>query len=86
MKPGQNARYRVQCLYDPSEGAPYRGSFFSKAEIDETLRFAYLPSGSIWELKGETFVVVGEVNPNDWPAAIPQTLMPCEWPGKPSAA
>lgn len=75
-KPGQNPRYMARCVYDPSDGAPYRGSRFSRSELNETLRFAYFPSGSVWEVDGGTFVVVGEVNLNDWPAAIPQRLEP----------
>ena len=85
-KPGQSTRNMARCIYDPSDCAPYRGSIFSRAELNETLRFAYFPSGSIWELDGRQFIVAGEVNLNDWPAAVPQMLMPCEWPDKPSAA
>ena len=81
-KPGQQTRHMARCLYDPSDCAPYRDSMFSMTELNETLRFAYFPSGSIWELDGGTFVVVGDVNLQEWPAAIPQILVPCSWPDK----
>ena len=84
MKPGQHARYRVQCLHDPSEGAPFRGNFFSWQEIKELLRFAYLPPGSVWSVKGRAYGVVGAVNLSDYPANVPQQLAPCQWPKAPA--
>ena len=81
-KPGQSTRNMARCLYDPSDGAPYRDSIFSRSELSETLRFAYFPSGSVWELDGGTFIVVGDVNLQEWPAAVPQQLESCEWIGR----
>lgn len=80
MKPGQNERYRLKCLYDPTEGAPFRGNFFSWTEVKELLSYAYLPPGSMWSWRGKTHRVEGELSFSEYRAAIPQRLVACDGP------
>lgn len=63
-----------QCLHDTSELLAYKNSYLSTIQMNEMLKFAYLPTGGAWRRNGVTYIVRGRQNSTDYPPEVPQWL------------